>query len=211
VDSEDGVGLVFSQYPIETMTKLLTSPAATSVVVGNRPSVKWGIGSEGDGLDYYYVPLSNNKTLIITRRYTYNNNLVSVQVFDEMLKTLKVEDPIGWNTCVNSKYAYEVKYPQTWKTWKPGQGEATEASCESGSGIITFSPNIFSSLPEVISIDVSNPERLSGTIYKGINSLDEYFNRNPEILKSYPKIKETLLSGEKLVWLNGGSSFAFLK
>jgi hypothetical protein len=113
-----------------------------------------------------------------------------------------------WKICRNDKYGYEVKYPFGWEVWKSGAPEARKATCEENLSIISFSPNLFTNQPQ-ISIDVSDGERLKGTIYEGVKSLDDYFSRSPAILQARPIIEESVLDGEKLVWHKDGSLTAF--
>lgn len=136
----------------------------------------------------------------------------------QILATLKFTKPTptiinktaNWKTCVNAKYRYEVKYPSDWRVWTPGAGEARSATCEENLAVIIFSPNIYGS-PNAsqINIDVSDKARLDGTIYAGATSIEDYFARNPSILQARPKIKETTINGEKLIWLKDNTMLVF--
>ena len=105
-----------------------------------------------------------------------------------------------------------MKYPPSWKIWKPGAPEARIASCEDNLTIVAFSPNLFEyplDRIQQINVDVSDPERLRGTIYEGSRSVDDYLTKNQAILQNSPKVKETTMDGEKLIWLEGRWLLAF--
>lgn len=121
------------------------------------------------------------------------------------------DETANWKTCVNAKYKYEAKYPSDWKVWTSGVGDARLATCEESLDVIIFSPNIYANQASQINIDVSDKARMDGTIYAGATSIDDYFARNPSILQARPKIKETTINGEKLVWLKDNTMLVFHK
>jgi hypothetical protein len=153
----------------------------------------------------------------------YNNNLLTKEATKNTSVTsannIKPESIINvveeakdkaanWEICKNEKYGYEAKYPAEWKIWKRGGGEARIATCDEESASFVFSSNIYTD-DFYINIDVSNQKRLDGTIYKDSHSLDDYFNKNPLILKYRPTIRDILVDGEKAVLLKDNSLLLF--
>lgn len=156
-----------------------------------------GEGDIGYNDNSYYVKLFGNRYLIDNIEYGKYVELPKDETAD-------------WKPCRNAKYGYEVKYPPDWKVWKPSAPEARSATCDEGLPIIAFSPNIYNFPNQLqINIDVSDQERLRGTIYEGSKSLGDYFAKNPEILKARPIVKETTIDGERLVWLKDHSLLSF--
>ncbi|MDO8561249.1 MAG: hypothetical protein Q7S05_00275 [bacterium] len=149
----------------------------------------------------YNVLWAKTSAIVQSFRFiTPNQNLVNINTTNSQIA--------GWKTCVNTKYGYEVKYPPTWKVWKPGAPEARLASCSENLVITSFSPN----LPEYVSqinIEVTDQERLRGTVHEGSKSIDDYLARQPLILQYSPKVKETMVNDERLIWLEGNRLLAF--
>ena len=114
------------------------------------------------------------------------------------------DETADWEICRNERYGYEVRYPPEWKVWKTGAGEALPARCEENLALLTLSSNFLGTPGQPqISIDVSDPARLKSTIYKGTVSLDDYFNKNPAVLKYNRVVRETEIGGERALWLEG--------
>ncbi len=116
------------------------------------------------------------------------------------------DQTLDWKDCIVSKYGYKIKYPSDWNIYKAGAPGTKIAKCSDNLEIFTFSPNIYEdpSIVRQITIDVSDQVRLAGTIYAGAKSLNEYFSKNPAILKNYPIIGDTTLNGERMVILRDG-------
>lgn len=117
----------------------------------------------------------------------------------------------NWKTCRNDEYGWEIKYPAEWFVYGEGsRGKDTpiiqrETECiGSDVSISSFTPKEFTKYPSKsigLGFHVSNQERLSTTIYAGSKSLDEYFGKNPKILEAHSIVKETIILGERAVWL----------
>jgi len=115
--------------------------------------------------------------------------------------------PADWKTCLNSKYGYQIKYPSNWNVYKPSHGETKQSSCEEGSAIISLSFNLYDTSAPNLTIDVSDPIRLKGTIYEGSTSLEDYFTRNSSLPRGI--IYKTGLDREPLVWTGNGNFLSF--
>jgi hypothetical protein len=102
----------------------------------------------------------------------------------------------GWKLCRNTKFGYEVQYPPNWKVWRPGAPEVRPATCAENLPVIAFSPDIYD----------YGTDHKQITIYTVVraNSLQDYFDESPEILRHSSVLKETTLDKEKLIWLEGG-------
>jgi len=62
----------------------------TNVMLAGKQTVKWSIGAEGEGADYYFYPLSQNTTLVIMRRYG-TDGFPSLALFNQILATLVIK------------------------------------------------------------------------------------------------------------------------
>lgn len=59
----------------------------TTVTLAGKQTVKWSIGAEGEGADYYFVPLTSSKTLVIIRYYD-TEGFPQQALFDQVIATL---------------------------------------------------------------------------------------------------------------------------
>jgi hypothetical protein len=107
----------------------------------------------------------------------------------------------GWNMCRNTKFGYEVQYPQNWKVWRPGAPEARPATCDENLPILAFSPDMYD-------YGSSHKQFTIDTLVQAA-SLQDFFNKNPEILRHSRILKETTLDKEKLIWLERGWLLSF--
>ncbi|MBU4338962.1 hypothetical protein KKB43_04785 [Patescibacteria group bacterium] len=128
---------------------------------------------------------------------TFSKNLEVLDVFGKIIKSFEKKDETAdWQTCKNKKYSYEIKYPLDWKVWQPGAPEARLANCNENLSLVAFSPNIYAYPDQQqINIDVYDQDRLEGTVWEGITSLDDYLKITSVKIK-----KETVIDGERLVW-----------
>lgn len=116
------------------------------------------------------------------------------------------DSTFNWKLCTNNKYGYELKYPENWKVWEQGSGTLIPASCADNHNLNIFSPDK-SHLS--LNVDVMDSEQLKGGVFEGIKSIDEMFSKNPQIAGGNPIVKNSIIDGEKLVWLKNRYLYAF--
>lgn len=102
---------------------------------------------------------------------------------------------------------YKISYLSDWKMYQGAYGPPSSvllSKCDGNDDVVFASGDMWIKPPGVkyFDIEISNQERLDETIYKGSKTLDEYFIKNPLILKTSPIVKETTINGERVVWLN---------
>jgi len=114
--------------------------------------------------------------------------------------------------CVNTKYGYELNYPDGWNVLAKSGGGSKIATCDEGLASLFFVKDIPSDLPlkNQINLIVNTRDNQAEKFWQGINSLDDYVNRR--LSYSWKKQKETIVDGERLVWLeyNQGSQLVLV-
>ncbi|MBI5412434.1 hypothetical protein HZA43_04705 [Candidatus Peregrinibacteria bacterium] len=89
-EMESGIEFFVADDSAENLTATLDSSLKTPVTIAGKPSVKSSIGAEGEGADYYYIPLSVSQTLVAVR--TYKNDGFPLQALvDEILASLTIK------------------------------------------------------------------------------------------------------------------------
>jgi hypothetical protein len=98
--------------------------------------------------------------------------------------------------CINEKYGYELTYPDNWKVWVRGEGEARSASCDENLSRYVFTEGI-PDLKNQINFTVFTRGSQTAEFWEDKESIDDYVKR----LSSWSIERETLLDGERLIWL----------
>lgn len=184
-----------SQSPLEFNKKAIIT---ASVIVGVLLVV-------GVSYGVYYKMSGTSKKADKQTTKTNTNQASSTNT-----NTSKTQDTSGWKTCNNKSFGYQVNYPADWKIFLGSGGPSAMepvSGCEGQNIVVFASQDIFGPLSQAsalkfLEIDISDQERLNETIYKGSETLDEYFGKNPLILKNNPIIKESTINGERAVWLS---------
>lgn len=69
-EMERGIALYKADVSVSTIVAGLEQYAGMSTITMLGKSVaKWSIGAEGEGADYYFIPLVQNETLVVVRTY----------------------------------------------------------------------------------------------------------------------------------------------
>ncbi len=130
---------------------------------------------------------------------TQNNDINGTTTTTEQI----LLDTSDWLICRNEEYGYEFKYPKNWYLYNSEESynkntpmmDKEGTKCV-GSYLFVSSKKIGDSREEqkqVFSIDVSNQERLSRTIYSNSKNLEDYWS------KATPKFRETHIIEKKTV------------
>ncbi len=108
-----------------------------------------------------------------------------------------------WQTCSNKAGRYQIKYPEDWDLYVVlNRGaERTKVECKNGSAEFGFVSH--DNYPET-NFTVGYQDTYAGTdfVYEGVQSLDEYFQKRPEMAKAYPILKEVIVDGERAVYIS---------
>jgi hypothetical protein len=111
--------------------------------------------------------------------------------------------------CKNSKYEYEVTYPNGWKVWKLGSQDQI-ATCDEDLPMATFSPTDYSSIKNIadtkkivsITISVAGQKDLSNIFHlNNITSLDDFLSGMKKLDSKIVVNNTTTLDGESAVWI----------
>jgi len=89
-ENEGGISFIPVNSSLQKLVSSLNDSCRTNVTVAGRQSVRWSIGVEGAGLDYYYIPLAPNRTLVIVRLYEYGG-LPKPDLFNQVISTLVIK------------------------------------------------------------------------------------------------------------------------
>lgn len=92
VEKERGINFVAADKAVRDLTASLTSPLTTLVTIAGKPSIQWSIGAEGEGIDYYFIPVDSSRTLVISRHYVDEglpSGFPSKELFDQILSTFR--------------------------------------------------------------------------------------------------------------------------
>lgn len=87
---EGGIEFIPINNSIQNLTSTIKNSSKTTVVIGKKQSIKYSIGAEGEGADYYYIPLNSNRTLVAVRFYRFDG-FPKPTLFEQILNTLLVE------------------------------------------------------------------------------------------------------------------------
>lgn len=87
---EGGVEFIKVNASVQSLTSSLDSSLKTIVTLGGKQTVKWSIGAEGEGADYYYIPLNLNQTLVVARLYRFDG-FPQQTLFSQVLATLVIK------------------------------------------------------------------------------------------------------------------------
>jgi hypothetical protein len=90
-NKEEGISFIVVDDSISNLTSNLSASSKSNTTIYGKQAIAWKIGAEGDGIDYYYMSMNQNKTLVISRQYTYKNSFILSQLFDEIVSTLKIK------------------------------------------------------------------------------------------------------------------------
>lgn len=125
--------------------------------------------------------------------YIYKNKINTSVSTQETLQASQEERTVN---CVNTKYGYELQYPNDWKVWASERAEERPATCAEN-----FSSYIFAKdwvkTPTVNQIGLrvyAKGEARVGEFWDGVNSLDTYVSKLPAVVKS-----QTTLDSERAV------------
>jgi len=89
-EMEGGIEFVQVNASAQSLTSSLDGSLKTTVTLAGKQTVKWSIGAEGEGTDYYYIPLSSNQTLVVTRLYRFDG-FPQQTLFSQVLATLLIK------------------------------------------------------------------------------------------------------------------------
>lgn len=114
---------------------------------------------------------------------------------------VNITEPIkNWKICKNIKAKYQMRYPSEWEMGVRGSyGFEPREECN-------IENMNFGKYDEYLSADyyikiTSLSMEDAGDVYKDCNSLEEYFDKRPGIIKNYPIIETFTLENEKAVYL----------
>lgn len=89
-EMEGGIEFIKVNASAQSLTPSLDSSLKTTVTLAGKQSVKWSIGVEGEGTDYYYIPLNSNQTLVVARLYRFDG-FPQQTLFNQVLATLVIK------------------------------------------------------------------------------------------------------------------------
>jgi hypothetical protein len=102
---------------------------------GATPALKMEQGAEGEGVNYYFMPLNDRQSLMAAWRYIDENTLIAYKdvpgfikkedqqkLFLDIAKTLKIEDKTTvdtskWQTYSDPQKRFTIKYPSEWEAF----------------------------------------------------------------------------------------------
>jgi hypothetical protein len=143
------------------------------------------------------------KLAVIQPRERINKNKKEDQNSADIIVQKNAISTIGnWVECYNERSGYIIKYPEDWIIGLRGPfGFEKLDECTSSNLLISNSINVPVSIGSVsIHIDVADMTG-RGMKYEGSKSLDDYFDKMPDVLTAQPIIREFLLNNEKAVYL----------
>ncbi len=103
-----------------------------------------------------------------------------------------------WSVCRNKRHGYEIQFPGSWNIYV-GLYRQLVYDCE-GTDSFYLSPNINVDKQDLQFIDVDTYD-MGEPEFEGETALTKYFNSHPKILQNNPIVKESLLHGERVMWL----------
>ena len=112
VAAESGVSFsVTDRGYLENVAKA-TLPPPVAITIAGQKSLKYSVGVEGGGADYYYVPFSESKMLVITQRHQ-SADFPSASQMDTFFSTLKFDNTfsVGDKVYRNGEDGYQITYP----------------------------------------------------------------------------------------------------
>jgi hypothetical protein len=112
-----------------------------------------------------------------------------VQTPPVVQQATSTDETLNWNTCLNTLYGYELKYPSDWKFWQGGE-VLTLTSYQKCTGDIWLSTK---GDPAFIINRVTNADQAT---------VQKYFAGTSD----KKPLKETNLDGERALWYHDGSS-----
>lgn len=86
-EMEGGIEFILVDSSVPSLTSFLDSSLTTMVTIAGKESIKWSIGAEGEGTDYYYISISPNQTLVVVRLYR-SDGFPDKNLFDQVMNTL---------------------------------------------------------------------------------------------------------------------------
>ncbi len=89
-EMEGGIEFIQVNTSAQSLTSSLESSLKTTVTLAGKQTVKWSIGAEGEGTEYYYIPLNSSQTLVVVRLYRFDG-FPQQNSFDQVLTTLVIK------------------------------------------------------------------------------------------------------------------------
>ncbi|KKT28032.1 MAG: hypothetical protein UW15_C0038G0001 [Parcubacteria group bacterium GW2011_GWC1_44_10] len=89
-EMEGGIEFIQVNASAQSLTSSLDSSLKTTVTLAGKQTVKWSIGAEGEGTDYYYIPLNSSQTLVVARLYRFDG-FPQQTLFNQVLATLLIK------------------------------------------------------------------------------------------------------------------------
>ena len=89
-EMEGGIEFVQVNASAQSLTSSLDSSLKTTATLAGKQTVKWSIGAEGEGTDYYYIPLNSSQTLVVARLYRFDG-FPQQTLFNQVLTTLIIK------------------------------------------------------------------------------------------------------------------------
>lgn len=89
-EMEGGIEFIPVNSSLQKLVSSLDDSCRANVTVAGRQSVRWSIGAEGEGQDYYYIPLARNRTLVIIRQYRFDG-FPKPDLFNQVISTLAIK------------------------------------------------------------------------------------------------------------------------
>ncbi len=85
-ESEGGITFIPIDKQFQDIVKPITNTETISIL--GKEGIGYFIGAEGEGIDYYIIPLTSTHALIIARTYRIDG-FMSKQLFNQILSTFK--------------------------------------------------------------------------------------------------------------------------
>lgn len=89
VEKEAGISFFTVPAPISIVTKDLTPDITSKTTIAGKDSISYKMGAEGSGIEYYYIPVNSEKTLVVIRMYR-EDGFPGVGLLNEILTTLQI-------------------------------------------------------------------------------------------------------------------------
>jgi hypothetical protein len=114
-----------------------------------------------------------------------------------------------WKSCINNEFGYSVSYPADWHTYgKESYSETTlyrESPCSGPRVLISphrIEERVGTGSSAAVEIRYQTVAHLGVATYEGINSLEEYLARNPDLADTISSYQAIDLDGKRFIWID---------